>query len=327
MLFAAQIIAGIVLLVAGGAALVKGASGVAARFGISSIVIGLTIVAFGTSAPELAVNILAARNDQTDLAFANIVGSNLANLGLVLGTAALFMSLEIHGQLVRRELPLLLMATAALLVLILDPVLSARPARFDLSDALIGLLLFSIFLYVSILDVVRTPVSDPLITAIENNPTIPVQASNRIDWVLIVLGPIGLVTGGNLTVSGASSLADFLGVSTALIGLFLVAIGTSLPELVTSIIAAIRKESDLAVGNVVGSNLFNTLAVLPLTGIISPVHIPEGGIVDLALSFLFALVLIPIFWVGKAHLGRKTGAGLLLVYFGYLIYRFGAMHG
>lgn len=269
------LLAGLSMLLVGGASLVRGASGVAEAYGISPLVVGLTVVAFGTSAPELVVNILGALRGETDIAFGNIAGSNLANLGLVLGTAALITPIAIEGQIIRRELPLLLLATTVLLVMTLDSQLKGFNPVLDRSDALVLLLLFGIFVYIMIMDFFRQG-EDPLLTTITD---LSPQLENRTtrDWIFVLAG-IGLLGfGGELTITHGVTLAEMLGVSTTIVGMAIIAIGTSLPELVTSIIAAMRKEADLCVGNIIGSNIFNTMMVLPISALAYPLAIPEGG--------------------------------------------------
>lgn len=314
------LLAGLSLLIGGGFILVKGASGIAARFNVSPVIVGLTIIAFGTSAPELFIGILAALRDQSDIVFGNAVGSNIANLGLVLGIAAVIRPIEINGQIVRRELPLLLLATGVVVVMALDPILRGLSPVLDRSDAIILLLLFLVFFYVTALDVLHRRGSDSLLSDIDSSPLVTVASPAAYDWGLVALGLVGLFLGGQLTISNGVELSVLLGVPSTIIGLFVVAIGTSLPELVTSVIAAIRREPDLALGNVIGSNLFNSLAVLPISAIIRPVGIPTGGMLDLSVSFVFAAALIPIFWMGRARLGRRAGWVLL---FGYGVYALG----
>jgi cation:H+ antiporter len=312
---------GLALLLGGGFLLVKGASGVASRFHISPIIVGLTIIAFGTSAPELFVSIIAALRDQTDIVFGNVVGSNIANLGLVLALAAVVRPIEINGQIVRRELPLLLLATAVILVMALDPLLRKASGVLDRSDGVILLLLFFIFFYVTALDVLHRRESDSLLSDIDRSPLITTAPPATYAWISIALGLSGLLIGGQLTISYGVALSELLGIPSAVVGLFVVAIGTSLPELVTTIIAAIRREPDLALGNVIGSNLFNGLAVLPVGVILRPLAIPTGGVFDLTVSLLFAAALIPVFWIGRARLGRKVGWIMLLCYSVYAVVR------
>ena len=317
----AGMILGIALLIGGGTLLVRGASEVAANLGVSPLVVGLTVVGFGTSAPELVVNVVGAMRGATALAFGNVVGSNISNLGLVLGAAAIMTPITIQGQVVRREVPLLLLATSVMTVMALDGPLDGRMAMIDRSEAVVLLLLFCIFIYINALDMVQIRRADPLIVNIEDNPLVETQPEGRFRWVLLIAGIVLLSIGGEMTVRSGVSLADKFGVSPAIVGLFAVAVGTSMPELVTSIIAAVRRESDLALGNVVGSNIFNSLIVLPASGLISQISIPRGGISDLVMSWMLAALLVPIFIFGKARMGRMTGSFLLIAYASYVVVR------
>lgn len=312
---------GLGLLLTGGAALVKGASGIAAQFGVSPMIVGLTIVSFGTSAPELVVNVIGALNEQTELAFGNVVGSNLANLGLVLGIAAVVRPISIDSKLVLRELPLLLLVTAIIVVMAVDPLLKGMAPTLDRADALILLLVFLMFLYIAVIDVLHRRTVDPLVTHSADVPLAVGGSARFLNWMYLGLGTAGLFLGGRLTIDNGVELAQMLDIQSALVGLFIVAIGTSLPELVTSVIAALRGESDLALGNVVGSNLFNILMVLPISALVKPVTVPAGGVADLGMSLFLAAALIPIFWIGQARLGRKVGVVLILCYLGYAIWR------
>ena len=312
---------GIALLIAGGALLVRGACQIASRLGVTPMVIGLTIVGFGTSAPELVVNVVGSLDGQTGLAFGNVVGSNISNLSLVLGAAALFRAMTIQGSLVLREVPLLLLATTSMMVMALDGVLDGTAAVLSRSDALVLLLLFGIFLYITVLDFLRSPTRDSLLDSIEDSPLVVAPAPGRFAWLQVVAGLVLLFIGGETTIGSALSLAAQLGIAPTVVGLFVVAVGTSMPELVTSVVAALRGESDLALGNVVGSNLFNSLLVLPSSAVIAPISIPASALLDLGLSWLLAALLIPLFLLGRARLGRVVGALLLLGYAAYAAIR------
>lgn len=311
---------GLGLLLAGGTALVRGASGIAEVYGVSPLVVGLTVVAFGTSAPELVVNILGAIQGETDIAFGNVAGSNLANLGLVLGAAALVTPMAIQGQIIRRELPLLLLASMVLLVMTLDSPLRGFLAILDRSDGLILLLLFGVFIYITIVDFLRQR-EDPFLALVDKHSP-HLQKSNLLaDWGLVLGGSAGLAVGGMLTIEEGVLLAEMLGVSPAIIGMLVIAIGTSLPEFVTSIIAAMRNEADLCVGNVIGSNIFNSLLVLPVSALIYPLRIPDGGTTDIIVALVFAALLIPIFYIGNKQMNRAMGAAFLVGYFIYMVLR------
>jgi cation:H+ antiporter len=311
---------GLVLLLAGGAALVTGASSVATRLGVSPVVVGLTVLAFGTSAPELVVNVVGALRDETDLAFGNVTGSNLANLGLVLGLAAVVRPVTIEGSIVRRELPLLLLGTTILLVMMLDRPLLGEPPILSPADGIILLLLFSIFVYITVAALLFKR-QDPLIdNVIEMEETLPPPTGVPLtrSTVLVLSGIVGLALGGHMTVVNGSALAASLGVSPVIIGMLIVGVGTSLPELVTSAIAAARRECDLCVGNVIGSNIFNSLVVLPVSAILRPLSVPAGGLLDVFVALVAAAIILPIFFFGRASMGRPTGALFMLGYFLYM---------
>ncbi|MEJ2275526.1 MAG: calcium/sodium antiporter, partial [Woeseiaceae bacterium] len=305
----------------GGAALVGGASQLAARLGVPPMVVGLTIVGFGTSAPELVVNIVGGLRGESALAFGNVVGSNISNLALVLGAAAILQKIEIHGRVIRRELALLLLVTTIMTVMALDKAFGGGVAQIDQSDAVVLLLLFAIFVHITAQDMRLARQSDALFDEVADYPLVKSGAKRRFLWAYIVAGFVLLFIGGELTVRYASAFAVHVGLSTTVIGLFVVAVGTSLPELVTSVMAAWRRESDLALGNILGSNVFNSLIVLPVSALIDNVAIPEGGVQDLIVSWVLAAVLVPIFYFGNQSLGRISGSLLVIAYFTYAIIR------
>lgn len=319
------LIAGIAILIAGGAVLVRGASEIATRLGVSPLIVGLTIVGFGTSAPELVINVFGALRGETGIAFGNVVGSNISNLALVLGAAAVIAPIKIQGQLVMREVPLLLLATTIITVMALDQLLEGLPGIISRSEGFVLLSLFFVFIYVNVLDFVEARASDQLIADIAHNPLIQTDPHSRFRWLFVIGGLVLLFFGGELTIRNSVAIADSLGVPSTIIGLFIVAVGTSMPELVTSIVAATRGESDLALGNVVGSNIFNSLIVLPASSLISQIPVPQGGIGDLLVSLFLTAVLIPIFVYGQARLGRAIGTLLLLGYFAYAVVRINAV--
>ena len=315
------LVTGIALLIGGGTLLVRGASDIATRLGVSPLIVGLIVVGFGTSAPELVINVFGALRGETGIAFGNVVGSNISNLALVLGAAALVAPITIQSQLVRREVPLLLLVTAIMTVMALDGPLEGLPAMISRSESIVLLSLFCIFIYINILDFVDSRRSDKLIVEIEHNQLTDSVPHSSYRWLFVIGGMALLFGGGELTIRNGVALANHLGVSATVVGLYVVAVGTSMPELVTSIVAARRGESDLALGNVVGSNFFNSLMVLPASGIISQIPVPRGGIGDLAFSLVLAALLIPIFFFREARLTRRIGVFLLLLYFGYAAFR------
>ena len=309
------LLAGLACLLLGGAGLVRGATGLAHSYGVSPLLVGLTIVAFGTSAPELMVNVVGALKEQTDIAFGNIAGSNLANLGLVLGGTALMSGLNLNDQIIKRDIPLLLLASLATVIMILDPMLREQVSSLDLSDGLILLLLFCIFMYMTFKDLSESTGTEESVTGSSFWDT------KTVNWSLVAGGAVGLAIGGELVITHGVALAAILGVSSTIIGIGLVAIGTSLPELVTSIIAALKKEADLCVGNIVGSNIFNLLLVLPITAIIYPIKTDASGALDIGVSLALAAFLVIIFLLNKGVMGKPLGAIFLLSYFFYMSYR------
>lgn len=315
------IAAGLVLLILGGTALVAGASQLAVRLGVSPMVVGLTIVGFGTSAPELVVNIVGGLRGESALAFGNVIGSNISNLALVLGAAALLQKIEIQGKVIRREVPLLLLVTTVITVMALDNILDGSTAQIGKSDAIVLLLLFAIFVYIMMQDFLLSRKQDTLLAEIDKNPLVVTEPVSGFHWAYIGIGFVLLFVGGEMTVRQSVAFASDLGISTTVIGLFVVAVGTSLPELITSVLAAWRKESDLALGNILGSNVFNSLIVLPLGALTNAVPIPSGGVQDLVVSWLLSAALIPIFFFGRAAMGRTSGVLLLAAYVLYAFIR------
>lgn len=313
-----SVLGGFMLLIKGADYLVDGSSAIARRLGVSTLVIGLTFVAFGTSAPELVVNILSATSGSTELAFSNINGSNIANILLILGFTALIGRIPVKSRTVMKEIPFMLLAGIMLIVFVSDPWLNgiSEPtiSRID-GIALLGF--FVIFMYYLILS------SRDLGGAKVEAPKLSLPLASTFT----VFGLAGLVIGGKLAVDGATDIALGIGVSETLVGLTVVALGTSLPELVSSIVAARKGETDLAIGNVVGSNIFNILLVLGVTSIITPIPVSGRGIEDA----LFALAAMLIFFfalflnrLGKSQKGKgldkRTGAVFLAIYIAYIAY-------
>lgn len=316
-----QLVGGLALLLAGGYALVRGAGSLAHSLGVSPLLIGLTVVAFGTSAPELAVNVTAALRDQGGVAFGNLMGSNLANVGLVLGTAAVVRPLVIQGVLITREIPMMLLASFSVLVMGLDTLRGEPVARFDRAEGLLLLLLFSVFLYYTVRAALGGHAGDPLVEQAAGR-RLPSFESGRRHALLMAGGFLGLVVGGQLTVAGAVGTAETLAVPESVVALVVIAVGTSLPEFSTSVIAAWRGETDLAVGNVVGSNIFNLLFVLGVTATIRPVPVPVAGSMDLiAMVVMAALLLVVCSVYGGRRISHAEGWLLLACYVGYVAAR------
>jgi cation:H+ antiporter len=313
--------AGFVLLIGGAEALVRGASALARLAGVSPLIIGLTVVAFGTSTPEMAVNITASLSGVSAIAFGNIIGSNIANVGLIVGLTALLKPLDIESQIISRELPMMLLASVCAVVLGFDPVLRGAVSLYDRADGLVLLLFFAVFLYYTIGDVLRKRRSDALVREASASLSGAGARSYAVQWGLIGLGLAGLVFGGRLTVDAASALALGLGVSQVVVGLTVVALGTSLPELATSLVATWRGQTDIAVGNVVGSNIFNLLFIAGTSAVIAPITIPAAGLADLLVMTAFAVVLLPFALLNHRRIVRREGLVLLLAYVGYVVWR------
>ena len=319
MLTLGMFIAGLVALVAGAELLVRGASKLALSFGISPLVVGLTIVAFGTSAPEVAVSVGAVLDGQTDIALGNVVGSNIFNVLFILGVSALIVPLVVNIQLIRQEVPIMLGASLLLLLLlILDGNLSA----------LDGAMLFSLRVAYTVFLVVQ---SRKETQAAKDEYAAEVQPAAKGSWdsslpvqLLLIAGGLGLlVVGSQWLVEAAVVFAKSLGVSDVVIGLTIVAAGTSMPEVATSITAAIKGERDIAVGNVVGSNTFNILGCLGLSGMVSGstgLMVPEAVLnFDIWVMLVVALACIPVFMTGR-EIARWEGAVFLLYYVAYVAY-------
>jgi len=309
------------LLLGGGDLLVRGASALAKALGVSSLVIGLTVVAFGTSAPELAINLLAVAQGNTEISFGNIVGSNIANIGLIVGIAALLRPLRIEGTIITREIPMMVLASLVALIAGADMALRNSANIFDRSDGLVFLLLFAIFLYYTIGDVLRRRSSDPLLQQVEGLPEKRSMQSTLLNIGLVVVGLACLVGGGKLSVDAAVSIAEALHVPRVIIGLTIIAVGTSLPELVTSVIATWKGQTDLAIGNVVGSNIFNLLLVNGLCAGLKPIPIPAGGLTDLYMMTFLSFILLPLCITDDKKIVRWEGGLLLLFYFGFNFWR------
>jgi cation:H+ antiporter len=311
------IVIGLVLLIAGGEALVRGASTFAHKAKISPLVIGLVVVSAATSAPEFAVTIGAVINDEPGLAVGNVVGSNIANILLILGISAIISPLLIKRQLIRFDIPVMLALSVALLVVSLDGVISLLDGVFLLA----GLLLHAVMSIVIGKREDKKAIADKKIST----DTMPLNAAPAPIWLASILLPVGialLVLGAQSLVTGAVNIATALGVSGLVVGLTVVAIGTSLPELATSIIAIRRGEKDMAVGNIVGSNIFNIGMVLGLPAIIfaEGIPVPAAAIaIDIPLMLAAAVALLPIAFTGFI-VARWEGGLFVLLFSSYMLY-------
>lgn len=306
------IVFGFIFLLLGAEGLVDGASGLAKRFGISNLVIGMTVVAFGTSMPEFVVNMLSVAEGQTDLALTNIVGSNIINIFVILGLTALVYPIASARSARVFDIPMNILAGIVVLVAVLVTLpFESVPGMSRLSGGFL-LLIFGIFMYHS----VKTAKAEPDST--EDFKPMPLAKA----LIYIVLGLAGLIVGGEMIVRGSVRVATELGVPDAIIGLTIVALGTSLPELATSVVAATKHNCDLALGNIVGSVSFNVFFILGTSALLRPLPAYEGIILDGIMATLGAVLV----WLGvisnrQHQLKRWHGALLLTVYAAYLTYR------
>ncbi|OIO52744.1 sodium:proton exchanger [Candidatus Uhrbacteria bacterium CG_4_10_14_0_8_um_filter_58_22] len=314
LLFIFLVVIGFVLLVKGADMLVSGASSLAGKLGISTLVVGLTVVALGTSMPELVVNVYAALTGVSDIAIGNIVGSNIANIALILGLSAAPYPLHVQRSTVWKEIPFALMAVALVAIMSSDVVLNGMVSNvISRSDGLI-LLAFAVIFFYYILGMVRSG----------NSPVIDGSSSSSARLVFFVVVGIGLlVVGGKLAVDGAVGIAAAAGLSERVIGLTIVAIGTSLPELVTSLVAAYRKQPDLSVGNIVGSNILNIFLVLGLSSAIRPLPFQGESFVDVGVLVMLTLMLFTFMFLGRRHvLERWQGIGFVVIYVAFTVHLF-----
>ncbi|WP_278236720.1 calcium/sodium antiporter [Isoptericola sp. AK164] len=312
------LLAGFVLLVGGGEALVRGAASLARTLGMSALVVGLTVVSFATSSPELAVSAGSALTGSPGLAVGNVVGSNIANILLVLGVAAIVVPLAVTHRLVRTDIPVMVGMSVLALVLSLDGTIST-------TDGVLLLGLLAAYLAVTTIVARRAQTDLPRETADDDSLARFRTSRARsvgIDVALVAVGVALLVVGARFLVDGATQIASAFGVSDLVIGLTVVAIGTSLPELATSVIAVRRGEQEMAVGNIVGSNIFNIGAVLGLTAVVAPGGIdvaPAAVNLDLPVMIAVALVLLPVAFTGQAVV-RWEGVLFVVLYVTYLAY-------
>lgn len=306
-------IVGFFLLIKGADLLVDGASSVAKKLKIPSIVIGLTIVAFGTSAPEFIVNIFASLSGSTEIAIGNILGSNIANILLILGVSAIIYPIVAKRNTVLKEIPLSLLAIIVLGIMANDRLIDgASFSAISRIDGLVLLFFFIIFLYYTF-NIAKSS-KEKASEAIE-------VFSNPKSALFIILGLVGLTIGGKWIVDGAIKIAEIFKVSESLIGLTVVAIGTSLPELATSAIAAYKKQSDIAIGNVVGSNIFNIFWILGISSVIHPLPFNNSSNPDIIMTIVASLILFAVMFIGKKlTIQRWQGILMILLYIAYTVF-------
>ncbi len=313
--------AGLVLLLGGGEAMVRGATGLARSLGVSHLAIGLTVVAFGTSAPELSVNLIAALQGRGEISFGNIIGSNMANIGLIVACTALVRPILIQRVVIFRELPMMLLATAAAIVMAFDRWLSSGPDVYDRADGILLLMLFGVFLYYTVGDfVAQRSNNNSLATHGADHES---RGSLARAAALTVGGLAALLAGGSVCVDAAVGLAQALEVPEVIIALTVLAVGTSLPELAASVVASLRGHVELAIGNVVGSNIFNLLLVMGVTATVHPVTVPPTGGLDLWVVAALSVLLITVSVTSLRQIVRTEAVVLLLTYLGYLTWRAG----
>lgn len=306
-----RLVIGFALLVKCADLFVDGASSLAKKLNIPAFVIGLTIVAFGTSAPELAVSITAAMKGSNDIAIGNVVGSNIFNTLVVLGASAAITPIAVDKGMIKRDYPLSIFAAVLLGVLAMDTVLfKASEMSLSRLDGIILLIAFAGFMVMTVKAGLEGREEEE-----EDSEAMPLMKS----LLVIVVGLVGIVVGGDLSVEGAKGIARFFGLSEAIIGLTIVALGTSLPELVTSIVAAKKGESDIAVGNVIGSNIFNVFLILGVSSTILPMNVSGTYLYDIGMLIgVMVLTYLPIAKTKKVT--RVMGITMVLVYAAYTVY-------
>lgn len=304
------IAAGLLMLFIGAEGLIRGSSSLALRFGITPLVVGLTVVAFGTSSPELVVSLKAALEGNGDISLGNVIGSNIANIALILGVAALIRPLKVQAQVVKREVPIMIFVTLLLFLFLINNEIN----RIEGIIFFIGIIVYSFI--------------NVVLAKKEKNKEVEAEFAEGVAkkplkiWIaipFIIVGLALLVFGANLFLEASIEVAKIFGMSQAVIGLTIVAIGTSLPELATSAVASLKNESDIAIGNVVGSNIFNILLILGITAMIIPVSAADITLIDIIVMLVAAIIVLPMTW-SKFILNRVEGVFLLIGYFVYMYY-------
>jgi len=303
------LIIGLILLFIGAEGLIRGSSALALKIGITPLVVGLTVVAFGTSTPELVVSLKAALIGNSSITLGNVVGSNIANIALILGIAALIRPLDVHATVIRKEIPILIAFTILMILLLLD----GEVGFIDGLIFVVAIISYTIINITLARKEKNAEVENQFKDGLKNKFNVPLSI------IMIVAGLGLLILGANLFVNGAISIAKSIGVSDAIIGLTIVAIGTSLPELITSIVASYKNESDIAVGNVVGSNIFNILGILGITALIITVNAEGINFIDYGVMFFASIILLPLSKTGF-KISRFEGAFLVAGYIAYIYY-------
>ncbi len=299
----------LVILYYGAEGLVFGASSLAKRIGVSPLIIGLTIVSIGTSMPELVVSAKSAMSGQSGIAIGNVLGSNMFNVGIILGLSAIIYPLAVKRQLLKFDVPIMILTSVLFLLLFLDYGI----ARLE---ALFMVVLFVLYISYLLITSKKNPKD-------KNNQESDIKVSKHwlLDLIFIVAGLLALVFSSDLLVDNSIIIAQRLGMSEAMIGLTIIAAGTSMPELATSVVAAIKKRSDIAIGNIVGSNIFNILLILGVTGLIQPISTPEINYMDTLFVVILGLVLW-LFIKFSSHVRRWQGVIFILIYVFYFFIKF-----
>ena len=307
-------ILGFFILIKGADILINGSVSVAKKFKISSIVIGLTIIAFGTSMPELIVNIFANAQGNTEIVIGNILGSNIVNILFILGISAVIYPITANKNTVLKEIPFSLLAIVVLGIMANDIIIDGQ--IFSIVTRIDGLILISFFIiFLYYIFGITKSVED-----IVGKDEIKVFSYSKAVFY-IILGIVGLIVGGKWIVDGAVEIARFFNISESLIGLTIVAIGTSLPELATSAVAAYKKQSDIAIGNIVGSNIFNIFWVLGVSAIIRPLPFNDSLNKDIAMTIFASVILFLMMFIGKKRIIKRwQGIFMIIVYIGYIVF-------
>lgn len=302
------VVLGFALLIKGADWMVNGSTMLAKKHRIPDLAIGLTIVAFGTSAPELVVNTVASFEGHSDIVLGNVIGSNNFNLFLILGVVGLIYPITVQSSTVQREIPISFLA-AVVFLLLANGYLFYDNIGLSRVDGLVLLFLFFLFLYY---------IYKQMRADVEVTETPKLEASSKKIWLLIVLGLLGLIVGGKLIVDNAVAIASDMGVSEKIIGLTIIAAGTSLPELMTSVVAALKKNSDIAIGNIIGSNIFNILLILSVSSLVNPINFSAIFNMDIYLLLGGTIFLFVAMFTGKKkRLDRWESAILLITFVGY----------
>ncbi|MBR8768830.1 calcium/sodium antiporter [Porphyromonas levii] len=306
----ALVVVGLALILAGANFLTDGAAAIARRFKIPQLIIGLTIVAFGTSAPELSVSVLSSIGGNGGIAVGNVIGSNIFNILLTLGLCAVVYPIPVQRNSIRFDIPISILAATVMMIFVSDPALDGAPSSISRAEALILILFGLLFLGYT------------MYMGRQNREETEVPAEREKHWalnvLLIIVGLAGLIYGGGLFVDNASLIAKKLGVSDTLIGLTLVAWGTSAPELATSVVAALKKNTGIAVGNVIGSNIFNIFFVLGISGVVHPLQHLQFTTLDIWMQLIATIMAfaMALFW-GKREIKRPEGLIMLLLFIAY----------